>query len=96
MILESDSPVDTDVPPPEPLHADLADLRQALAHHRFPTDQDHLIAACIARHAPSRMLWRLAALNRTRAYHSLDQVCSEVVEFTRVHMDSTGSRRRSP
>ncbi len=65
--------------------ADLADLRATLAHQRFPTDQDRLIATCLSRRAPSRLLWRLASLDRNRRYDSLEQVCAEVTSFARVH-----------
>ena len=57
---------------------DLAELRAVLAHHRFPTTQDAILALLVARHEPSRMLWRVAALTRTREYHSVDQVCDEI------------------
>jgi len=60
------------------VEADLSDLRLALAAHPFPSDQDHLIAGCVARRTPSRLLWRLACLSRTRTYLTLDDVCDEV------------------
>jgi len=65
---------------------DLSELRAVLAHHRFPTSQDAMLALLVARHEPARMLWRLAALSRTREYHSVDEVCDEIERSGRVGM----------
>lgn len=61
------------------LATDLALLREVLAEHPFPTRQDDLIAACLVRHQPARLCRRLAGLDRTHDYTSLDEVCAEVV-----------------
>jgi hypothetical protein len=68
------------------LDTDLADLRAALARHPFPATQDDILALLVARHEPSRLLWRAAALDRTRAYHSLDAVCDEIARSAGVGM----------
>lgn len=67
------------------LDADLAELRAVLARHPFPTTQDDILALLVARHEPSRMLWRVAALSRTRVYHSADAVCGDIA-----HVADTG------
>lgn len=63
---------------PDSLVADLAILREVLSAHAFPTSQERLMAACLARGEPARLLWRLAALSRHRTYHSPGEVLSEV------------------
>jgi hypothetical protein len=60
------------------LDTDLARLRAVLARHSFPTSQDDILALLVARHEPSRLLWRAAALTRSRSYHSADEVCAEI------------------
>jgi hypothetical protein len=60
------------------LEADLEELRAVLARNRFPISQDDILALLVARHEPSRLLWRAAALSRTRAYFSADEVCDEI------------------
>ena len=60
------------------LDTDLTALRAALARHPFPTGQDDILALLVARHEPSRLLWRAAALSRSRRYHSADEVCEEI------------------
>lgn len=60
------------------LDADLAALRVVLARHPFPSGQDDVLALLVARQEPSRLLWRVAALDRTRAYSSADEVCDEI------------------
>ena len=45
------------------LDTDLTELRAALARHPFPTGQDDILALLVARHEPSRLLWRAAALS---------------------------------
>ena len=60
------------------LDTDLAELRQVLARLPFPAHQDDVLAALVRRHAPSRLLWRVGSLSRTRRYHSIDEVCTEV------------------
>jgi hypothetical protein len=60
------------------LDGDLADLRAVLAGHPFPTSQDDILALLVARHEPSRLLWRAAALSRARDYLSADEVCEEI------------------
>ncbi len=64
------------------LDSDLAELRAVLARHRFPISQDDILALLVARHEPSRLLWRVAALSRTRAYLSVDEVCDEIARTT--------------
>jgi hypothetical protein len=58
--------------------ADLLELRAVLARHPFPTGQDDILALLVARHEPSRMLWRVAALSRTRQYQSVEEVCDDI------------------
>lgn len=65
---------------------DLADLRTALARHGFPTSQDDILARLVARHEPSRLLWRAAALTRTREYRSVDEVCDEIARSSAAGM----------
>lgn len=60
------------------LESDLLVLRRVLGSHPFPTNEDRLMAACLARGEPTRLLWRLAALRRTKTYDSLDEVLAEV------------------
>jgi len=60
------------------LDTDLADLRAALARHPFPTSQDDILALLVVRREPSRLLWRAAALSRSRDYQSADEVCEEI------------------
>lgn len=64
------------------LERDLADLRTALAGHRFPAQQDDLIAACLGRHEPARLYCRLAGLPRTAVYDSLDEVLDAVAALS--------------
>lgn len=64
------------------LGADLGDLRALLAGQPFPATQDDLIAACLVAGAPARLCCRLARLDRTHAYASLDEVCADVVATT--------------
>lgn len=63
------------------LDADLAELRVRLARLPFPATQDDTLALLVARQAPSRLLWRVAALSRTRTYRSLDEVCAAITGF---------------
>ncbi len=67
------------------VEADLRDLRVVLSPRSFPTDQDHLIACCLARRVPSRLLRRLGCLNQARTYASVDEVCTEVAEYAAAH-----------
>jgi hypothetical protein len=60
------------------LAGDLTDLRASLARHPFPTSQDEILAHLVAGHEPSRLLWRAAALRRTREYYSVDEVCDDI------------------
>ena len=60
------------------LDADLAALRAVLARHPFPTRQDDVLALLVARRESSRLLWRAAALHRTRSYASAAEVCDEI------------------
>ncbi|QIM22277.1 hypothetical protein G7075_15910 [Phycicoccus sp. HDW14] len=64
------------------LAADLQQLRGVLAVHPFPARQDDLIAACLVAGAPARLCCRLARLDRTHDYASLDEVCADVVATT--------------
>jgi len=64
------------------LEHDLAELRAALARHPFPTSQDDVLALLVARHEPSRLLWRAASLDRSRSYVSADEVCDEIAGAT--------------
>lgn len=66
------------------LERDLEDLRAALGRLPFPALQDDVIAALVSRRAPSRLLWRVGSLSRTRLYRSLDEVCAEIARPRRV------------
>ena len=63
------------------LDADLAELRVRLARLSFPATQFDTLALLVARRAPSRLLWRVAALSRTRTYRSIDEVCAAITGF---------------
>lgn len=60
------------------LDRDLARLRKVLARHPFPTGRDEVLARLAARHESSRLLWRVAALDRAHQYFSADEVCDEI------------------
>ena len=60
------------------LEADVTQIRAALVRVHFPAQPDDVLAALVRRRAPSRLLWRLGGLPRTRRYHSLDDLCSDV------------------
>jgi len=64
------------------LDIDLAELRSVLARHPFPANQDDILAVLVARRERSRLLWRAAALDRSRAYSSADEVCDEIARST--------------
>jgi hypothetical protein len=64
------------------LDTDLAELRALLARHPFPTSQDDILALLVARHEPSRLLWRAGVLSRSREYHSALEVCDEIARST--------------
>jgi hypothetical protein len=68
------------------LDRDLSALRTALARHPFPTRRDDVLALLVARHEPSRLLWRAASLDRARWYRSADEVCDEIARSTTVGM----------
>ncbi len=76
---------------PAAVEHDLNDLRQVLSGHPFPTDQDHLLARCVARRSPARLMWRLSYLSRTHSYSSLDEVCTEVCRCAGLPKDPTAS-----
>ena len=73
------------------VESDLRELRAVLTPQSFPTDQDHLLARCVAGRTPSRLLRRLACLNRGRAYASIDEVCREVAQFAAAHRPLPGA-----
>lgn len=58
---------------------DLDDLRRALEAHVFPGSQDDLIAGCLGRGVPARVVSRLAGLARERIYASPEEVLADVV-----------------
>ena len=60
------------------LETDLTQLRESLGQVRFPAQPDDVLAALLRRRAPSRLLWHVGALPRTRHYHSLDDLCDHV------------------
>jgi hypothetical protein len=60
------------------LESDLTQLRELLRQVRFPAQPDEVLAALVHRRAPSRLLWHVGALPRTRRYHSLDDLCRQV------------------
>ena len=60
------------------LESDLTQLRESLGQVRFPAQPDDVLAALVRRRAPSRLLWHVGALPRTRRYHCLDDLCTDV------------------
>ena len=48
--------------------------------------QDDILALIVARHEPSRLLWRAAVLDRARPTESADEVCDEIARSTDVRM----------
>jgi hypothetical protein len=60
------------------LESDLTQLRESLGQVRFPAQPDDVLAALLRRRVPSRLLWHVGALPRTRRYHSLDDLCNDV------------------
>jgi hypothetical protein len=60
------------------LESDLTQLRESLGQVRFPAQPDDVLAALVRRRAPSRLLWHVGALPRTRRYHSLDDLFSHI------------------
>lgn len=60
------------------LEADLTHIRESLGHMRFPAQLDDVLAALMRRRVPSRLLWRVGRLPRTRRYRSLDDLCTDV------------------
>ena len=67
----------------EALLRDLGDLRLALAALPFPGTQDDLIAGCLGRHEPVRLVSRLALLPRERVYGCPDDVVADVEAASR-------------
>ncbi len=53
-----------------------------LARHPFPASQDDILAHLVSRQERARLLWRAAALDRSRTYGSIDEVCDEIARFT--------------
>jgi hypothetical protein len=68
------------------LDTDLGELRAVLARHPFPASQDDILAYLVARQERARLLWRAAALDRSRTYDSVDEVCDEIACFTDARM----------
>lgn len=62
------------------------DLAAYLRPQMFPAGQDELQATLLRLHAPSRLLWRLAALSPMRQYASLDTVIEEVDRRSGTHV----------
>ena len=60
------------------LEADVTQIRESLGQVRFPAQPDDVLAALVRRRVPSRLLWRVGGLPRTRRYHSLDDLCTDV------------------
>jgi Protein of unknown function (DUF2795) len=60
------------------LEADVTQIRAALGRMRFPAQPDDVLAALVRQRAPSRLLWRVGGLPRTRRYRSLDDLCDHV------------------
>jgi|GEM_PF-4152025 len=60
------------------LESDLKQIRESLGQVRFPAQPDDVLAALVRRRAPSRLLWRVGGLPRTRRYHCLDALCTDV------------------
>ena len=60
------------------LESDLTQIRESLGQVRFPAQPDDVLAALVRRRVPSRLLWRVGGLPRTRRYHCLDDLCDDV------------------
>jgi hypothetical protein len=60
------------------LESDLTQIRESLGQVRFPAQPDDVLAALVRRRVPSRLLWRVGGLPRTRRYRCLDDLCSDV------------------
>jgi hypothetical protein len=60
------------------LESELTQLRESLGQVRFPAQPDDVLAALVRRRVPSRLLWRVGGLPRTRRYHCLDDLCDDV------------------
>lgn len=63
------------------LDTDLAQLRAVLARLPFPASQDDILAHLVSRQERARLLWRAAALDRSRTYRTIDEVCDEIAGF---------------
>jgi Protein of unknown function (DUF2795) len=62
---------------PAGLEADVAQIRGELCRLAFPARPDDVLATLVRRRAPSRLLWRVGQLPRTRSYDSLDDLCDD-------------------
>lgn len=60
------------------LESDLMQIRESVGQVRFPAQPDDVLAALVRRRVPSRLLWRVSGLPRTRRYHRLDDLCTDV------------------
>ena len=60
------------------LDADVSEIRAALGRLRFPAQLDDVLAALLRRRAPSRLLWRVGVLPRTRRFRTLNDLCDDV------------------
>lgn len=69
----------TEVRPDGEDHADdwRAELADYLRPGAFPARQDDLLALLIRKHAPSRLLWRVAQSAPGRTYRSLETLCED-------------------
>lgn len=66
-------------PAPRSQHQEWSDeLAAFLGPACFPATHDHLVATLIQRHAPSRLLWHLSVLPRSRQFASLDAVIEQL------------------
>ena len=76
-------------PPSSTSHQDQAwpeELATFLGPRCFPATHDHLVATLIKRHAPSRLVWHVSSLPRTRHFQSLGEVIEHLTQ------DSSPSR----
>ena len=82
--------------PPAPVsqHQEWSDeLAAFLGPACFPATHDHLAATLIRRHAPSRLLWHLSVLPRSRKFASLHEVVEHLTSAAPPDAPGSGTVR---